>query len=73
MLRLLGRRRAGLELTQHEAERLESWLASLKEQSLVVGYCPESQGFIYVLADEVGDGARGIPIRHRVILAKELP
>ena len=72
MLRLLGRRRAGLELTQHEADRLDSWLDALSERNLVVGYCPEQIGFLYVTADEVGDGAKGIPIRRREILAKEL-
>jgi hypothetical protein len=73
MLRLLGRRRAGLELNPHEADRLDSWLDALAERNLVVAYCPDQTGFLYVHADEVGDGAKGIPIRRREILAKELP
>ena len=72
MLRLLGRRRAGLSLTQYEDDRLDSWLETLKERGLVVAYSPD-RGFLYVEADEVGDGARGIPIRRRTILRSELP
>lgn len=72
MLRLLGRRRAGLDLTQHEEERLDSWLASLKDKGCVVAYSPDV-GFLYVEADEFGDGAKGIPIRRRVITKAELP
>jgi hypothetical protein len=72
MLRLLGRRRAKLDLTQHEQDRLDSWLASLKERECVVAYSPDA-GFLYVAADEYGDGARGVPIRRRVITKSELP
>lgn len=73
MLRLLGRRRAGLELSEHEDERLDSWLDGLEEKGLVVAYCPSKVGFLYVEANEVGDGANGIPIRRREILKSELP
>jgi hypothetical protein len=72
MLRLLGRRRAGFDLSGADSERLDSWLATLKDEGLVVAYCPERKGFLYVEADEVGDGARGIPIRRRTIAVKEL-
>lgn len=71
MLRLLGRRRAKLDLSEHEAERLDSWLGHLKEMGAVVGYCPDV-GFLYVEADEVGDGSRGIPIRRRIIERREI-
>lgn len=73
MLRLLGRRRAGFELSEADNERLDSWLATLKAEGLVVAYCPDKIGFLYVEADEVGDGAKGVPIRRRTISPEELP
>lgn len=72
MLRLLGRRNASIELTEDEEARLDSWLKAMKEKNVVVAYSDDI-GFIYVEADERGDGARGIPIRKRTILKKELP
>ena len=72
MLRLMGRRRAGNKLTDDEADRLEAWLESLDEKGLVVAYVPDGDGFIYVYADEVDDGAGGIPIRRRIIGLDEL-
>lgn len=73
MLRLLGRRRAGGELTDEEDSRLDSWMESLEDNRWVVGYAPDDGGFIYVDADEVGDGADGIPIRRRTIGSDEFP
>lgn len=73
MLRLLGRRRAGGDLTDEEDSRLDSWMESLEDNRWVVGYAPESGGFIYVDANEVGDGNNGIPIRSRTIHSDELP
>lgn len=73
MLRLLGRRNAGNELTDDEADRLEAWLDSLTERGLVVAYVPEGHGFIYVEADEKEDGRGGVPIRRRTIDLDELP
>jgi hypothetical protein len=72
MLRLLGRRNAGIELTDDEETRLDSWLQAMKQRKIVVAYSGDI-GFIYVEADERGDGAKGIPIRRREILKKELP
>ena len=72
MLRLMGRRRAGIKLTDEEADRLEAWLESIEEKGLVVAYVPDGDGFIYVYADEVDDGAGGIPIRRRTIGLDEL-
>lgn len=72
MLRLLGRRRSGMGLTDEEADRLEAWLEALVEKGLVVAYVPEGEGFIYVEADEVGDSPKGIPIRRRSIDLDEL-
>lgn len=72
MLRLLGRRRAGVELTDDEESRLDAWLDALEEKEIVVAYAPDTEGFIYVDADEKGDGANGIPIRVRTIQPDEL-
>lgn len=73
MLRLLGRRRAGGDLTDEEDSRLDSWTESLEENRWVVGYAPDDGGFIYVDANEVGDGANGVPIRARAIHSDEIP
>lgn len=73
MLRLMGRRRAGMELTEDEESRLDAWLESLEDREIVVAYAPDDGGFIYVDADEIGDGDGGIPIRRRVIHSDEIP
>jgi hypothetical protein len=73
MLRLLGRRRAEMELTDEEDARLDSWMESLEDNKWVVGYAPDDGGFIYVDAEEVGDGSNGIPIRRRTIQSDEFP
>jgi hypothetical protein len=73
MLRLLGRRNTGkVRLTTEESQRLDSWLDALQEQDLVVAYCPDGPGFIYVKADEIHDGQSGIPTRRRVVAKSEL-
>lgn len=72
MLRVLGRERAGLRVTAEDGKRLASWLDTLREMNAVVAYSPTA-GFLYVTADEVGDGEDGIPIRRRTILDEELP
>lgn len=72
MLRLLGRRRQSIELTEEEDGRLDAWLESLEERGLVVAYAPDNDGLIYVDADEKGDGADGVPIRARVIHSDEI-
>lgn len=60
MLRLLGRRDNGLPLSELDVQRLESWLASLKEAHAVVAYVPDSvEGFHYVDGDWPSSG---IPI-----------
>lgn len=73
MLRLLGRRRQDIELTDDEENRLDAWLDALEEREIVVCYAPDNGGFIYVDADEVHDGEGGIPIRKRTISAEEFP
>lgn len=72
MLRLLGRRRAGMKLNDDETDRLDAWLESIAEKGLVVAYVPDGDGFIYVEADEVDDNPNGVPIRRRPIELDEL-
>lgn len=66
MLRLYGRRRAGVELTDKDNRRLDAWLDRMKEADLVVDYdrdqepnpaSPVSGGWRYVRRQpEDGDG-----------------
>lgn len=49
MLRAEARRRAGKQLTPGTAEMLETWLAGLERDALVVHYAPETpEGWWYV-------------------------
>lgn len=68
MLRTLGRRRAGLPLTELENTRLDAWLAKLERDHAVIGYAPDSiYGFYYIEKDDKTDGLDGIPIRRQTI------
>lgn len=71
MLRLLGRERSGLRLTDEEVDRLDSWLEWMEEDDIVVGYAPKGPGFIYLRNEEFGDGENGVPIRRREIQPDE--
>lgn len=52
MLRLLGRRDAGLPLSEADDQRLDSWLGKLKaEHALVVYVADSEEGFYYVDGD----------------------
>lgn len=63
MLRLLGRRRAGNNLTERETEMLDSWLGTLKSKKWIVAYDPDDiQGFHYI-SSQYKDHKRPIPIR----------
>lgn len=63
MLRLLGRRRAGLALTAEQNKRLDSWLHQLESDHAVVVYVPETtEGFHYI----DGDPVNGVPILERL-------
>lgn len=63
MLRLLGRRNAGNDMSSQEEAMLDSWLAKLKDEKLIVGYDPDDiQGFHYI-ASRYKDHKRPIPIR----------
>jgi hypothetical protein len=64
-LRWLGRRRAGLSLSQRQNDQLDNWLARLERDKLVVAYDPGSEyGFYYVKKRPRIDGRDGVPIRH---------
>lgn len=66
MLRLLGKRRAGVEMGPEDVRRLDSWLELLREQDAVVAYAPDSEeGFLYVRRQN-GDN-KEIPIRLQTV------
>lgn len=72
MLRLLGRRRLGLEINDDETQRLDGWLAKLDGDHAVVGYDPDSEfGFYYIEKDDKLDGLDGIPIRRQTVSVVE--
>lgn len=72
MLRLLGKRRRGDELTGEQAAKLDRWLHWLSESDAVVGYAPH-WGFLYVARDVAGEVAGDLPIRPAVFTDVELP
>lgn len=73
MLRLLGRRRRNLKVSEYDSDRLDSWLASMERDNLVVACAPHTNSVvIYVEADEPTDKPDGIPIRPRTIKQWEL-
>lgn len=52
MLRLLGRRNAGIDLSDHEERTLDAWLENLRTDRLIVAYDPDDlQGFFYIDAE----------------------
>lgn len=60
MLRLLGRRRAGVQNSAEMDQRLDAWLRQLEESHSVVVYLPETEeGFFYV---DGSPTAGGVPI-----------
>ncbi len=64
MLRLLGRRRAGIQNSQEADKRLDSWLRQLSEAKAVVVYVPDTEeGFHYT---EGKPNEHGIPIREEL-------
>jgi hypothetical protein len=49
MLRLLGRRRAGIKNSEANDKRLDAWLSRLERDEAVTVYLPEStDGFYYI-------------------------
>lgn len=60
MLRLLGRRRAGVQNSTEMDARLDAWLRQLEEEHAVVTHFPETEeGFFYVDGEP---NEKGIPI-----------
>ncbi|MFE1842025.1 hypothetical protein [Streptomyces sp. NPDC059515] len=56
MLRLEGRKRAGLPNDEDKAKRLESWRQMLEEENAVVHYDPDTEdGFFYVPREDGDD------------------
>lgn len=63
MLRLEGRRRQGLPMTDKELRALTAWLGDLQEADAVVAYNPNSEpGFFWVPKREGEDLVRVEPI-----------
>ncbi|MBB5833401.1 hypothetical protein [Kribbella italica] len=49
LLRAVARQRAGMELSERDAERLPGWLETRRETGTVVHYDPDTErGFFYV-------------------------
>ncbi len=73
MLRLLGRLRTGFPIHEGDQERVDSWLAMLERERVVVAYCPESEdGFLYVDESLRGGPNPEIPIRVQQIRWNEV-
>lgn len=56
MLRLLGRRNAGVEMSGEDNKRLDSFLRKLDNMSAVVHYDPETDRGFFFVAREPQDG-----------------
>ena len=65
MLRLLGKRNQGRDLTARETEELTSWLRQLDEKKLILGYdYDDNRGFHYI-SKRYKDHRGKIPIRKK--------
>jgi hypothetical protein len=65
MLRLLGRRRQGIQNSAESDSRLDAWLRQLKEAGAVVVYVPDTDdGFFYVSGKP---DREGIPVSTKAI------
>lgn len=72
MLRLLGRRNAQTPLNRNENARLDSWLAKLAQDDLVVAYDPDTlEGFFYV--DREDEDPEDVPVRRRRVWLEPPP
>lgn len=61
MLRLLGRRRAGLQNSTENDARLDAWLAQLEREGAVVTYHRDTHdGFFYVKGEPY---VEGVPVQ----------
>lgn len=68
MLRLLGKRRHGVPMSEEQERRLDVWLSSLRQANAIVGYDPDNdeKGFHYI-DPRPGEGDNGVPIRRSEI------
>lgn len=67
MLRLLGRRQMGQELTDAEAIWLDNWLEDIAEQDLIVAYDPDDDLGFHYIESRFKDHKLDIPIRRQEI------
>ena len=68
MLRLLGKRRAGVELSEDDNRLLDTWIDHLIVENLIVAYDPDDDmGVHYVDAGYRDHEDIGIPIRKKTI------
>ena len=68
MLRLLGKRRLGIELGSDEGALLDNWRATLRRSGLIVAYDPnDDQGVVYVDDRFRDHDDASLPIRQRPI------
>lgn len=68
MLRLLGKRRAGVELPEDDDRLLDGWLEHLDREGLIVAYDPDDDlGVHYVDVSYRDHEDDGIPIRKKTI------
>lgn len=73
VLRLLGRLRTGYPLHEGDQQRVDSWLATLERERVIVAYCPESEdGFLYVDEALRSGPHPEIPIRVQTIRWNEV-
>ena len=75
MLRLLGRRRAGLAINKPDAQRLDGWLRDLDRDNMVVGYCPDvpdGEPALVYLPAEAKDHDDDIPIRREPVDPRQI-
>ena len=64
MLRLLGRRRKGMELNETEDKLLDSFVLTLTNEDAIVAYQPDSdEGFLYIDAKYRDHKDKTLPIR----------
>jgi hypothetical protein len=75
MLRVLGRRRAGIPLDDQSTERLDTWLDVLARERVVVVYSPVSDPGFWYADEEVRGGLHpDVPLRVQVVRwLEELP
>ncbi len=76
MLRLLGRQRRGMPMSEDELTRLESWMGKRETEGTVVVFCPGvpagEPGFHYVPDVARDHDDEGLPIRMAEVLPKQI-